>query len=96
VGANHPGDAPIGIDDHRLHAVVVGDLLARGADEGQHVLGRALALDPRHPPGELVTIGVDDAVELLGVGLLEQAQRLATRQLVAKHQTFASNASSAS
>jgi hypothetical protein len=68
-----PTIAPPGIDDRRLQAVVVGDLLARGADERQHVVRRALASSPGHPRREVVAIGVDDAEELVGVALLEQA-----------------------
>jgi hypothetical protein len=38
VGADHADDAAARVDDHRLQAVVVGNLPAREADEGQDVL----------------------------------------------------------
>ena len=44
---------------------------------------------------EVLAVGVDQGEELVGVGLLGQAQRVAVGQLAAQHQTFASNASSA-
>jgi hypothetical protein len=96
VVADHPHDPPVGGDDRGLQPVVVGDLPARGADEGQHVGGLALVLDPGHPPREMRAVGVDHGDELVGVGLLEQAQGVAVGQLAAQHQTLASNASSAS
>jgi hypothetical protein len=96
VRADHPHDAPVGGHDRRLQPVVVADLPARGADEGEHVGGLVLVLDPGHPALEVGAIGVDQRDELVGVGLLEQAQGIAVGQLAAEHQTFASNASSAS
>ena len=96
VEADHPHDPPVRGDDRRLQAVVVGDLPARGADEGQHVGGLVLVLRPTASRLEVLAVGVDQREELVGVGLLEQAQRVAVGQLAAQHQTLASNASSAS
>jgi len=96
VDADHPDDAPVGIDDRRLQPVVVGELLAGRPDERQDVLRLVLAADPRHPCAEVLAVGVDHREELVRVGLLEQAQRVPARQLVAEHQTLASKASSAS
>jgi hypothetical protein len=96
VRADHAHDPPVRGDDRGLQPVVVGDLPARGADEGQDVGGLVLVLDPWHPTFEVRSIGVDDGDELVGVRLLEQAQGIVVGQLAAQHQTFASNASSAS
>jgi hypothetical protein len=85
VEADHPDDPPGGVDHGRLQAVVVGDLLARRADEGQHVGRLALARHPRHPWPQVVAVGVDEREQLVGVGLFEKAQRVAARKLVAEH-----------
>ncbi len=77
--ANHPHD-PAVIDDGRLKAVVPRQLLTRNPNEGQSVIKR-LPRRPRHPARQMITVDLDDRVQLLRMGLVEQTQPLPFRHL---------------
>jgi len=57
----------------RLKAVVGRHLLAGAADELERALWR-LSIGPHHPSHETLAVGVDQRIELIGVGLLERTQ----------------------
>ncbi len=70
--ADHADDLAA-IDDRRLKALVFAELASAAADERarplQGLLGR-----PRHPTGEELLVCADHPIQLLGVGVLQEAK----------------------
>jgi hypothetical protein len=72
VEADHADDL-VAVDDRQLEAVVVGELPLCRANELELRLAAVLGR-PRQPLGEVRAVRLDEAVERLGVPLLERAQ----------------------
>jgi len=69
----HHTDNPAILDDRGLEPVVARQLLASAPDEGRRVNER-LPRRPRHPPRQMLAVGLDDRIQLPRIRLLEQAQ----------------------
>jgi hypothetical protein len=81
--SDHADDC-VTLDDRRLKAIVVCNLLPRSTDEPEYgVFVRRLC--PREPLCEMSTIGGDDATELLRIGFLEEPQVAPTRKFMSEH-----------
>ena len=78
VKADH-ADGALAIEYHGVKAVALVDLRTRRADEPQRARAGLLGR-PREPPREVTPVRLDERIQIVHVGLLENAQGATVRQ----------------